>query len=200
MSSGEHTTLFDNIINLINQIISTPTDTVIPIILGFVFLALIFSNKDIPKLKASIYSFFLICSIFVLTPVAKSYDLNQRVLLIYYVLFFIVTLQQFYNHPSNFIKKLLLGLKKISWIFAILLIIQLYLITAIYSYIYEFKQRRNDLIAEYQEHNIKNPELPMLSENLGPIVFLDDITIDTDSYNNRVFATFYEFDNVKGIV
>ena len=92
ISAGKHTNLFDNIMNLINQIVSSSIDMTILIILAFIFLILIFSNKNVPKLRASIYSSALICSIFVLTPIAKSYDLNQRVLLIYYALFFIVTL------------------------------------------------------------------------------------------------------------
>ena len=78
-----------------------------------------------------------------------------------------------------------------------LLIVQLYLITDIYLYLYEFEQKRNNLITYYQEHNIKNPKLPIIYEYLGPTVFLDDITVDKDSYNNRVFASFYNFTSVK---
>ncbi|WP_150466986.1 DUF6056 family protein [Francisella sp. SYW-9] len=197
-SSNVDISIFGNLVNLISQIMNSP-DTTILIILIALFLILIFLNKNVSRLKASIYSIALIGSIFVLTPVAKSYALNQRVLLIYYVIFFIAFLQQFYNHSSNFMDKLYLNMKKLSWLFSILLVIQLYLIFSIYFSIYEFEQDRKSLIVYCHQNNVSNPVLPMLPEYIGQTVFINDITADKNTYSNIAFAKFYDFNSVIGV-
>ncbi|MED7788474.1 DUF6056 family protein [Francisella sp. 19X1-34] len=190
--------IFGNFLNLISQVINSP-DTIIPIVLMGLFLVLIFSNKNVSKYRACIYSVALISCIFVLTPVAKSYALNQRVLLIYYVIFFIAFFQQFYNHSSSFMDKLYLNIKQLSWLFSILLVIQLYLIFSIYFSIYKFEQERKRMIVYYHQHNVSNPVLPMLPEYFGQTVYINDITADKSAYNNIAFAKFYDFESVVGV-
>ena len=197
ISSVRYATMFGNIIYLIIEIITKPSDTAILLVLMFIFLILIFSNKNIPKTKSFIYGGAIICSIFVLTPVSKSYNLNQRVLLIYDAIFFIAMMQQFYNHSSYIVNRLNHQLMKLSWLFLIYLAIQLSLMMSIYLMIYRFEEYRNTLVTYYQQNNVSEPVLPMLSE-YSQIMFIDDITLDENTYNNDVFAKFYDFDKVYG--
>lgn len=200
LSSGStaHTSILASIVNLVEQIITQPQYTLILLVLIALYLVLVFTNKGVKKTKAFIYSSALIISIFVLVPVAKSYDLNQRVLLIYYAIFFLVALKQFYSHSSSFVTTLYLCLKKLSWVFVILLVIQVFLITSIYIEFYKFEQHRNQLVKQYHVNGVKNPVLPNLSAYMGPNVFLDDITSDKEIYNNKAYAEFYGFESVKG--
>ncbi|WP_150468499.1 DUF6056 family protein [Francisella sp. SYW-9] len=196
MSHGIHTNSFDNIINLLNQIISRPTDTAILIVMLIVFIALIFSNKNIKKVKATLYTLTLVCSIFILTPVVKSYDINQRVLLIYYAVFFIATYQQFYTHNSKTIIKARHLLNKLSLLIAIVLALYLLSIVNTRIELYKFEKYRNQLVSSYQKKGIKNPKLPCLTY-MSATIFNDDITADKNSYNNKAYAEFYGFNSVE---
>ncbi|AXA34087.1 DUF6056 family protein [Francisella adeliensis] len=199
LSAGaKHISLFSSITNLLGQIVMQPQYTAILLLLVGLFLVLIFSNKEIKKIRALIYSLTFIISIFVLVPVAKSYDLNQRVLLIYYALFFIAAFKQFYKHDSCFVNMLYSCLKKLSWLFAILLLVQLFLISSTYIYFYKFEQSRNQMVEQYHKQGEKNPVLPNLATYMGANVFLDDITSDKQIYNNKAYAEFYGFDSVTG--
>ena len=164
--------------------------------LVIISVILAFTNKKVNKIKAIIYSLAFLMTFFVLVPVIKSYALNPRVLMIYYVMFFIVGAKQLYDHDGSFL--LILGdkLKKLSWLFVLLLAIQLYLIISNYMVIYKFEQFRKDLIMRYHAQDIVNPVLPCLSY-FGPNIFLDDITSNKKYYNNEAFAEFYDFKSVK---
>ncbi|MEY8702994.1 DUF6056 family protein [Francisella philomiragia] len=197
MSTGEHISILNQLINLVTQIVTKPGDTLIPMLMLLISLVLIFTNKNITRKASFIYGIAIASSIFVLTPVAKSYDLNQRVLLIYDAVFFIVMMQQFYNHSTSFILKLRLRLNSLSWVFSILLVIQLILMVSIYFEIYKFERFRDTLVTYYQQNNISDPTLPMISE-FSQITFIDDITSDENAYNNDAYAKFYDFDKVYG--
>lgn len=198
MSSDHSLSIFMNLINLISQILMTPVNTSVLLVLVVVFIGLIFTNKNVQKSKAWIYIIACIATFFVLTPIAKTYELNQRVFLIYYAFFFIVTFQQFYNHSSVFIGRLNNALKTIRVVFLVLLLIQLYIMTSVYFTIYKFEVERNQQVAMYLQNNVENPTFPILPESISATIFLDDITPDKDSYNNRAFALFYGFKSVQG--
>ncbi|AHB98730.1 DUF6056 family protein [Francisella orientalis] len=195
--SEGHVTIFSQVINLVTQIVTKPGDTLVPMLMLLISLVLIFTNKNITKKASFIYGVATASSIFVLTPVAKSYDLNQRVLLIYDAVFFIIMMQQFYNHSTSFILKLRFRLNSLSWVFLVLLVIQLTLMVSIYFEIYKFERCRNILVAYYQQNNISDPTLPIIPE-LSQITFIDDITSDENAYNNDAYAKFYDFDRVYG--
>lgn len=199
LSSGAaiETSTLANVFNLVHQIIFQSQYTFILLVLMILSLFLVFSNRNVKKSKAVIYSVTLFLSLFILVPVAKSYDLNQRVLLIYYAIFFITFFQQFYNHSGELISKLSSILRKFSLLFMILLIAQMYLITSMSLYFYNYEQNRNKLVEYYHVHNISNPTLPCLTEYMGPTVFLDDITPDKNVYNNKAYAEFYGFESVS---
>ncbi|MBK2105762.1 DUF6056 family protein [Francisella philomiragia] len=197
MSAGEHISVLNQLINLVTQIVTRPWDTLVPMLMLLTFLVLIFTNKNITRKASFIYGVAIASSIFVLTPVAKSYDLNQRVLLIYDAVFFIIMMQQFYNHSTSFILKLRLRLNSLSWVFLVLLVMQLVLMVSIYFEIYKFERYRDTLVTYYQQNEISDPILPMIPE-FSQITFIDDITSDENAYNNDAYAKFYGFDKVYG--
>ncbi|MEY8715677.1 DUF6056 family protein [Francisella philomiragia] len=197
MSAGEHISVLNQLINLVTQIVTKPSDTLIPMLMLLISLVLIFTNKNITKRASFVYGVAIASSIFVLTPVAKSYDLNQRVLLIYDAVFFIIMMQQFYNHSTSFILKLRLRLNSLSCMFLVLLVMQLALIVSIYFEIYKFERYRDTLVTYYQQNEISDPILPMIPE-FSQITFIDDITSDENAYNNDAYAKFYGFDKVYG--
>ncbi|MEY8765745.1 MULTISPECIES: DUF6056 family protein [Francisella] len=197
MSAGEHISVLNQLINLVTQIVTRPGDTLVPMLMLLTFLVLIFTNKNITRKASFIYGVAIASSIFVLTPVAKSYDLNQRVLLIYDAVFFIIMMQQFYNHSTSFILKLRLRLNSLSWVFLVLLVMQLVLMVSIYFEIYKFERYRDTLVTYYQQNEISDPILPMIPE-FSQITFIDDITSDENAYNNDAYAKFYGFDKVYG--
>ncbi|MBK2092909.1 hypothetical protein IB683_03090 [Francisella philomiragia] len=197
MSTGEHFSILNQLINLVTQIVTKPGDTLIPMLMLLIFLVLIFTNKNITRKASFIYGVAIASSIFVLTPVTKSYDLNQRVLLIYDAVFFIIMMQQFYNHSTSFILKLRLRLNSLSWVFLVLLVMQLVLMVSIYFEIYKFERYRDTLVTYYQQNEIPDPTLPMIPE-FSQITFIDDITSDEKAYNNDAYAKFYGFDKVYG--
>ncbi|MEY8713718.1 DUF6056 family protein [Francisella philomiragia] len=197
MSAGEHISILNQLINLVTQIVTKPGDTLIPMSMLLISLVLIFTNKNITKKASFIYGVAIASSIFVLTPVAKSYDLNQRVLLIYDAVFFIIMMQQFYNHSTSFVLKLRLRLNSLSWVFLVLLVMQLVLMVSIYFEIYKFERYRDTLVTYYQQNEISDPILPMIPE-FSQITFIDDITSDEKAYNNDAYAKFYGFDKVYG--
>ncbi|MBK2257316.1 DUF6056 family protein [Francisella philomiragia] len=197
MSTGEHFSILNQLINLVTQIVTKPGDTLIPMLMLLIFLVLIFTNKNITRKASFIYGVAIASSIFVLTPVTKSYDLNQRVLLIYDAVFFIIMMQQFYNHSTSFILKLRLRLNSLSWVFLVLLVMQLVLMVSIYFEIYKFERYRDTLVTYYQQNEIPDSTLPMIPE-FSQITFIDDITSDEKAYNNDAYAKFYGFDKVYG--
>ncbi|AEI35870.1 DUF6056 family protein [Francisella salina] len=197
MLAGEHISVLNQLINLVTQIVTRPGDTLVPMLMLLTFLVLIFTNKNITRKASFIYGVAIASSIFVLTPVAKSYDLNQRVLLIYDAVFFIIMMQQFYNHSTSFVLKLRLQLNSLSWVFLVLLVMQLALMVSIYFEIYKFERYRDTLVTYYQQNEISDPILPMIPE-FSQITFIDDITSDENAYNNDAYAKFYGFDKVYG--
>lgn len=68
---------------------------------------------------------------------------------------------------------------------------------SIYLMIYRFEEYQNTLVTYYQQNNVSEPVLPMLSE-YSQIMFINDITLDENTYNNDAFAKFYDFDKVYG--
>ncbi len=196
LSSGVQSSLLQNVTRLISELIFTPQYTLILLIMIVIFLILAFTNKNFKKLSVVVYSAALVLSLFVLVPVAKSYDLNQRVLLIYYAIFFMAAYMQIYSHSSSFVIKLYAALKKLSPIFMLLLVAQLYLIFSMSLFFYNFEQKRDVLVAQYQHSGVTNPTLPCIVDYISPTVFIDDITPNKDLYNNQAYADFYGFKSV----
>ncbi|WP_191092383.1 DUF6056 family protein [Francisella sp. SYW-2] len=172
MSTGEHFSILNQLINFVTQIVTKPGDTLIPMLMLLIFLVLIFTNKNITRKASFIYGVAIASLIFVLMPVTKSYDLNQRVLLIYDAVFFIIMMQQFYNHSTSFILKLRLRLNSLSGMFLVLLVMQLVLMVSIYFEIYKFERYRDTLVTYYQQNEIPDPTLPMIPE-FSQITFKD---------------------------
>ncbi|QUE31655.1 DUF6056 family protein [Francisella philomiragia] len=196
LSSGVQSSLLQNVTRLISELIFTPQYTLILLIMIVIFLILAFTNKNFKKLSVVVYSAALVLSLFVLVPVAKSYDLNQRVLLIYYAIFFMAAYMQIYSHSGLFVIKLYAALKKLSPIFVLLLVAQLYLIFSMSLFFYNFEQKRNVLVAQYQHSGVTDPTLPCIVDYISPTVFIDDITPNKDLYNNQAYADFYGFKSV----
>ncbi|MEY8674238.1 DUF6056 family protein [Francisella philomiragia] len=196
LSSGVQSSLLQNVTRLISELIFTPQYTLILLIMIVIFLILAFTNKNFKKLSVVVYSAALVLSLFVLVPVAKSYDLNQRVLLIYYAIFFMAAYMQIYSHGGLFVIKLYAALKKLSPIFVLLLVAQLYLIFSMSLFFYNFEQKRDVLVAQYQHSGVTDPTLPCIVDYIAPTVFIDDITPNKDLYNNQAYADFYGFKSV----
>ncbi|QEO59609.1 DUF6056 family protein [Francisella marina] len=196
LSSGVQSSLLQNVTRLISELIFTPQYTLILLIMIVIFLILAFTNKNFKKLSIVVYSAALVLSLFVLVPVAKSYDLNQRVLLIYYAIFFMAAYMQIYSHSSLFVIKLYVALKKLSPIFVLLLVAQLYLIFSMSLFFYNFEQKRDVLVEQYQHSGVTDPTLPCIVDYISPTVFIDDITPNKDLYNNQAYADFYGFKSV----
>ncbi|MEY8714052.1 DUF6056 family protein [Francisella philomiragia] len=196
LSSGVQSSLLQNVTRLISELIFTPQYTLILLIMIVIFLMLVFTNKNFKKLSVVVYSAVLVLSLFVLVPVAKSYDLNQRVLLIYYAIFFMAAYMQIYSHSGLFVIKLYAALKKLSPIFVLLLVAQLYLIFSMSLFFYNFEQKRDVLVAQYQHSGVTDPTLPCIVDYISPTVFIDDITPNKDLYNNQAYADFYGFKSV----
>ncbi|MBK2106231.1 DUF6056 family protein [Francisella philomiragia] len=196
LSSGVQSSLLQNVTRLISELIFTPQYTLILLIMIVIFLILAFTNKNFKKLSVVVYSAALVLSLFVLVPVAKSYSLNQRVLLIYYAIFFMAAYMQIYSHSSLFVIKLYVALKKLSPIFVFLLVAQLYLIFSMSLFFYNFEQKRDVLVAQYQHSEVTDPTLPCIVDYISPTVFIDDITPNKDFYNNQAYADFYGFKSV----
>ncbi|KFJ42507.1 hypothetical protein IBE48_03705 [Francisella philomiragia] len=196
LSSGVQSSLLQNVTRLISELIFTPQYTLMLLIMIVIFLILAFTNKNFKKLSVVVYSAALVLSLFVLVPVAKSYDLNQRVLLIYYAIFFMAAYMQIYSHSGLFVIKLYAALKKLSPIFVLLLVAQLYLIFSMSLFFYNFEQKRNVLVAQYQHSGVTDPTLPCIVDYISPTVFIDDITPNKDLYNNQAYADFYGFKSV----
>ncbi|MBK2092536.1 DUF6056 family protein [Francisella philomiragia] len=196
LSSGVQSSLLQNVTRLISELIFTPQYTLILLIMIVIFLILAFTNKNFKKLSVVVYSAALVLSLFVLVPVAKSYDLNQRVLLIYYAIFFMAAYMQIYSHSGLFVIKLYAALKKLSPIFVLLLVAQLYLIFSMSLFFYNFEQKRDVLVAQYQHSRVTDPTLPCIVDYIAPTVFIDDITPNKDLYNNQAYADFYGFKSV----
>ncbi|MBK2025608.1 DUF6056 family protein [Francisella philomiragia] len=196
LSSGVQSSLLQNVARLISELIFTPQYTLMLLIMIVIFLILAFTNKNFKKLSVVVYSAALVLSLFVLVPVAKSYDLNQRVLLIYYAIFFMAAYMQIYSHSGLFVIKLYAALKKLSPIFVLLLVAQLYLIFSMSLFFYNFEQKRDVLVAQYQHSGVTDPTLPCIVDYISPTVFIDDITPNKDLYNNQAYADFYGFKSV----
>ncbi|MBK2028294.1 hypothetical protein IB655_01550 [Francisella noatunensis] len=196
LSSGVQSSLLQNVTRLISELIFTPQYTLILLIMIVIFLILAFTNKNFKKQSVVVYSAALVLSLFVLVPVAKSYDLNQRVLLIYYAIFFMAAYMQIYSHSGLFVIKLYAALKKLSPIFVLLLVAQLYLIFSMSLFFYNFEQKRDVLVAQYQNSGVTDPTLPCMVDYISPTVFIDDITPNKDLYNNQAYAAYYGFKSV----
>ncbi|MFV9930719.1 MAG: hypothetical protein AB8V10_00240 [Francisella endosymbiont of Hyalomma asiaticum] len=104
---------------------------------------------------------------------------DTAILLIYDAIFFTAIMQQFYNHSSYIVNRLSHQLTKLKWF--LYLAIQLSLIMSIYLMIYRFEEYRNTLVTYYQQNNVSEPVLPMLSE-YSQIMFINDITLDENTY------------------
>lgn len=103
---------------------------------------------------------------------------------------------QIYSHSSLFVIKLYVALKKLSPIFVFLLVAQLYLIFSMSLFFYNFEQKRDVLVAQYQHSEVTDPTLPCIVDYISPTVFIDDITPNKDFYNNQAYADFYGFKSV----
>ncbi|AJI56233.1 putative membrane protein [Francisella philomiragia] len=162
---------------------------------------LLMLDKNIRFKTKFIYFAALISSLFVLTPIVGQYGgLNQRVLMIYYVLFFMIIFGLLYNSKNVFIVKFIEVLCRLSWLLLILLLFQLWMLFSVYDSLHDYESQRQQLIHYYHERDVKSASFPVdyrlyLDKNYR-FVYFDDITFNENDWRNRGFANYYGFDSV----
>lgn len=89
--------------------------TMIIVWLFILYFILAITNQKNSKISVLIYSLTLIISIFIMAPLATSYGIQIRLMLIYYIIFFIAVMQQFYDNQSTTITLIYKFFKKILY-------------------------------------------------------------------------------------
>ncbi|MEY8703052.1 DUF6056 family protein [Francisella philomiragia] len=192
--------LLQNIKFMWQLLIYHPYVKLLHYMIAFIGLLLIF-DKNIKFKTKLIYFAALISSLFVLTPIVSQYGgLNQRVLMIYYVLFFMIIFGLLYNSKNVFIIKFIELLSKLFWLLLILLLFQLWMLFSVYNSLHDYESQRQQLIRYYHEHNVKSASFPVdyrlyLDKNYR-FVYFDDITSNKNDWRNKGFANYYGFDSV----
>ncbi|WP_395167043.1 DUF6056 family protein [Francisella salimarina] len=174
--------------------------TLIIVWIFILYFALAISNKNNKKISIVIYSLALITAIFVMAPLAYSYGIQIRLMLIYYIIFFIAVMQPFYDNQSVAITTIHKAFKKIYILFLIGLLIIMGVMGSAYYSIYKFNQNRQKLITELHNKNIENITIPTfkLHGEAQPYgITFEAITCDSANDNNKAFAAFYGFKTVK---
>ncbi|WP_049775477.1 DUF6056 family protein [Francisella salina] len=174
--------------------------TLIIVWIFILYFALAISNKNNKKISIVIYSLALITVIFVMAPLAYSYGIQIRLMLIYYIIFFIAMMQQFYDNQSIAVTTTYKAFKKIYILFLIGLLIIMGVMGSAYYSIYKFNQNRQKLITELHNKNIENITIPTfeLHGEAQPYgITFEAITCDSNNTNNQAFAAFYGFKTVK---
>ncbi|XSZ47485.1 DUF6056 family protein [Francisella noatunensis] len=164
-------------------------------ILYFIFAA---TNQKNSKFSLIIYSLTLIISIFIMAPLATSYGIQIRLMLIYYIIFFIAVMQQFYDNQSITVTLIYKFFKKSYIVFLIGLITILGVMGNAYYSLYKFNRHRQEIIAESHSKKIENITMPTFklhgkAEPYG--ITFEAITCDSSNNNNKAFAAFYGFLN-----
>lgn len=162
---------------------------------------LLLVDKDIKVKSKAIYFVALVVSLFVLAPVVGQYGgLNQRVLMIYYVLFFLIILGLVYRSKNIFVVKFVELFGKLFWLLGIVLILQLWLVFSTYASLHSYEMQRQQLINYYHQHNIKNASFPLnyrcYLDSSYRFIYFDDITFNKNDWRNKGFASFYDFNSV----
>lgn len=198
----------DQSISLLNQLLyfihifkyNLWPHTMIIVWLFILYFILAITNQKNSKISVLIYSLTLIISIFIMAPLATSYGLQIRLMLIYYIIFFIAVMQPFYDNQSVAITTIHKAFKKIYILFLIGLLIIMGVMGSAYYSIYKFNQNRQKLITELHNKNIENITIPTfeLHGEAQPYgITFEAITCDSTNDNNKAFAAFYGFKTVK---
>lgn len=165
-------------------------------------IALLFIFSDNIKVKTRVVYFIaFVASLFVLAPVIGQYGgLNQRVLMIYYVLFFLVLISVIYNSENKYIVKFVDVFGRIFWLLGIVLAFQLWMVFSAYISLHEYEAKRQQFIHYYHENNVKNAKFPInysrYVDGNYRFVYFDDITFNKKDWRNKGFANYYGFDSV----
>ncbi|WP_263478304.1 DUF6056 family protein [Francisella sp. SYW-2] len=200
LAGSRNIDLLQNIKFMWQLLIYHPYAKLLHYMLAFIGLLLIL-DKDIRLKTKFIYFAALISSLFVLTPIVGQYGgLNQRVLMIYYVLFFMIIFGLLYNSKNVFIIKFIEILCRLSWLLLILLLFQLWMLFSVYDSLHDYELQRQQLIHYYHEHDVKSASFPVdyrlyLDKNYR-FVYFDDITFNKNDWRNKGFANYYGFDSV----
>ncbi|AEI35023.1 DUF6056 family protein [Francisella salina] len=200
LAGSRNIDLLQNIKFMWQLLIYHPYAKLLHYMLAFIGLLLIL-DKDIRLKTKFIYFAALISSLFVLTPIVGQYGgLNQRVLMIYYVLFFMIIFGLLYNSKNVFIIKFIEILCRLSWLLLILLLFQLWMLFSVYDSLHDYESQRQQLIHYYHEHDVKSASFPVdyrlyLDKNYR-FVYFDDITFNKNDWRNKGFANYYGFDSV----
>ncbi|AIT09679.1 hypothetical protein LO80_06685 [Candidatus Francisella endociliophora] len=166
-----------------------------------VIALLLLVDKDINIKSKVVYFVALVVSLFVLAPVVGQYGgLNQRVLMIYYVLFFLVILDLVYRSKNIFVVRLVEIFSKLFWLLGIVLAFQLSQVFAAYISLHNYESQRQQLIGYYHQHDIKDASFPInynaLLDTSYKFIYFDDITPLKSDWRNKGFASYYDFDSV----
>ncbi|QLE79849.1 hypothetical protein FLM55_08940 [Francisella sp. Scap27] len=163
------------------------------------FMALALTNQKNFKKSIFIYALALAFSLMVMFPVIQGYGLLIRLMLIYYVIFFLAVLYQFYDSDNELIEKAHFFIRKLYILPLIGLVIVFSLLASTYFSLYKFHLQEQSLIHQYQAKNIENIIMPAFEEpnaqNFG--ITYGGISCDINNPNNKVFAEYYGFKTVK---
>ncbi|AFJ43342.1 DUF6056 family protein [Francisella orientalis] len=201
MSSDQNISIFSQLLYFIHIFrYNLWPHTMIIVWLFILYFILAITNKKNSKISVLIYSLTLIISIFIMAPLATSYGLQIRLMLIYYIIFFIAVMQPFYNNQSTVVTTIYKAFKKIYIVFLIGLLIIMGIMGDSYYSLYKFNQHRQEIIAESHSRKIENITIPIFelhgeTEPYG--ITFEAITCDSSNVNNKAFAAFYGFKTVK---
>lgn len=176
---------------LINSILSH--HLLVVVIFLAIFCTLFDRSKD--GLAKLLQSISLALIIFIFLPVA-NYELNDRMLMLHYIIYSIVILQYVLANSKlwfQFEKILPTHLAFIS-VLGILGIIFI-----AYYYLFSFNNIRGQSIRSYQEQHLSKAIFPRYEAHAfyKNLVYFDDIVVDSSNWKNKCFAEYYNFKEVR---
>ncbi|WP_150467930.1 DUF6056 family protein [Francisella sp. SYW-9] len=199
--SGSHThSIYQAIIKVIESVrYSVWPNTEVIFILFVAFIIFLFLKKHTEIKTKFIYSIALISIIFVMTPVIYSYGLLIRLMLIYYVIFFIATMHQFYISDNFYVKQVRSFLEKIYILFLIGVVYFAGTLAVNYYYLHEVSQEQDKIMMLADNKKLvvvpKYQVDPGLQNKYG--ITTRSLTCNPSDVNNQAFAKFY---NVKQVI
>lgn len=174
-------------------------DTQIVTWLFVVFIVLALTNPNNYKKSVFIYTLTLGLSLMVMFPVFQSYGLLIRLMLIYYIIFFLAVFYQFYDSDNEFLEVVHSLIRRFYTLPLFGLIVLMFMLGNTYFLLHELHIQRQSLMKQYHEKHLENVSLPSSEvpsmRNFG----LTDVnfTCNTNDPNNQAFAKYYGFKTVK---
>ncbi len=174
--------------------------TIIIVWLFILYFIFAITNQNNSKISIMIYSVTLVISIFILAPLTSSYGLLIRLMLIYYIIFFIAVMQQLYDTQNFLITSIYKVLHKYYILFLIGLIAVCSVMGNAYYSLHKLSQQRQEIITKSHNKGIENIVVPTFKLNwvAQPYgITSTSLTCDPNNTNNKAFAAFYGFKTVK---